>query len=132
MGATVPTSVRVLEERSMPTTHRAARAVLLLGVLASACAAEGELAPPPPPPAPPPGPPAAVQPGPAAGGDAQRRAVSSFLAGFNAHDAKKLAEIYRPDAVVASPGPKGMEEVHGRDAIEKMHVSLFSAFPDIK
>jgi steroid delta-isomerase-like uncharacterized protein len=62
----------------------------------------------------------------------QKKAISAYLAAFNAHDAKKTAELYKADAVSAMPGPTGLEETRGREAIEKMHAAYYSAFPDIK
>lgn len=62
----------------------------------------------------------------------QKKSVATDLAGWNAHDAKKIAEIYADDAVMASPGPNGMEEVKGRGEIEKMFTGLNAAFPDMK
>jgi steroid delta-isomerase-like uncharacterized protein len=112
-------------------------------MVASGCAAEAELYPPPPPPPSPPAStgaspspevqgPTAVAPPKLAAAELHKRTLASYLAAFNAHDPKKLSEVYRVDGVVASPGPNHMTEVRGRDAIEKSHVGLFAAFPDMK
>lgn len=61
-----------------------------------------------------------------------RRTLDAYVAAFNAHDARKLADCYKPEAVVATTGPSGLAEHRGRDAIEKQHIGLFSSMPDIR
>src|SRR5262245_51771600 len=79
-----------------------------VGILAG-CGPEAEMAPPPPPPPPPPPAttPAAQSPAPAPVPEApkpsmaelQKKALTAYIAAFNAHDAKKIAELYKVDAV---------------------------------
>ena len=49
---------------------------------------------------------------------------------FNRHDAAALAQLYAIDAQVESPLAAGT--VRGRQALTKIHQSLFDAFPDIR
>jgi steroid delta-isomerase-like uncharacterized protein len=49
---------------------------------------------------------------------------------FNAHDPSALAALYAPDCVVESP--LAASTLQGRQALTKVHESLFTAFPDIK
>ncbi len=49
---------------------------------------------------------------------------------FNEHEAAALAEEYSEDAVVESPLAGGTAT--GRDAIERLYVTFFAAFTDLK
>ncbi len=62
----------------------------------------------------------------------QKKSITDSIAGWNAHDAKKLAADYADDAVMASPGAEGMKETKGKADIEKMFAHLLTAFPDMK
>src|SRR5437879_1525293 len=98
--------------------------VLLLAVLISACGGESEAvpppqAPPPPPPvvtAPPPAPAPAPAPEPPKPAliDLQKQAIPAAVAAFNAHDAKKLTDLYTPDATLTVAG---IGEFKGKEAI---------------
>lgn len=116
---------------------------LAVAVLFSACAGEEATTPPPVAPSPPvaeaPPPPAptttAEAPPPAPKptlAELQKTSITANVAAWNAHDAKKLADLYADDAVLASPGMNGMEETKGRADIEKMYASLAAGFPDMK
>ncbi|MBI2393523.1 MAG: ester cyclase [Deltaproteobacteria bacterium] len=109
-----------------------------------ACGGEEAAAPPPatPPPAPvasapapAPTPTAPAEPPPAPKpslAEMQKTAITNSVAAFNAHDAKKAAADYSDDAVMATPGMKGMEETKGKAEIEKFFAGLFTGFPDMK
>jgi steroid delta-isomerase-like uncharacterized protein len=116
------------------TTYGAA----LLAVVISACGGEGDAvpppqAPPPPPPmaAPPPPPAPAPAPEPAKPAllDMQKQLNQQALAALNAHDAKKLADVYASDATV---NVIGMGEYRGREAVQGEIQKVFDAFPDFK
>jgi steroid delta-isomerase-like uncharacterized protein len=62
----------------------------------------------------------------------QKKDVTTFLAAFNAHDAKAMASTYATDGVSASAGPGGWQEMKGREAIEKGNADLFAGYPDAK
>ncbi len=55
--------------------------------------------------------------------------VAANIAGFGAHDAKKIASLYVPRAVIASPGEHGMEQT-GRAEMTRDLAAMFDAFPD--
>jgi len=55
--------------------------------------------------------------------------LSASLAGFNAHDAKKHAELYTPDATLIA---YGVAEIKGREAIADHASQFLTAFPDAK
>ncbi|NUP13249.1 MAG: SnoaL-like domain-containing protein [Polyangiaceae bacterium] len=63
--------------------------------------------------------------------DAAKKYVAESSAAWAAKDAKKQTALYTPDAVVALPGPKGLEEAKATD-MEKGLASYFTAFPDLK
>ena len=58
--------------------------------------------------------------------------VRSLISAFNAHDARRIASLYTPDAVVAGVGSTGWIEASGRTVIETSYGQLFTAFPDVK
>lgn len=58
--------------------------------------------------------------------------MRSLVAAFNAHDARRIASLYTPDAVVAGVGNRGWTEDSGRALIEASYGKLFTAFPDVK
>ena len=64
--------------------------------------------------------------------DLQKKAGMAFDAAFNGHDAKGIAAVYAPDAVMSHLTPKGWEDVKGRDEIEKHTAAMFTAYPDVK
>src|SRR5262245_43674273 len=118
-----------------------------LTLAATGCGPEAEFTPPPPVPTSPAAPPthagatptapaAAPAPAPAAPQPAlvelQKHAISAQVAAMNAHDAKKMAEIYRPDAVAVEPSPYGFAEQNARQSAEQMASALFTQFPDFK
>jgi len=117
------------------TTYGAA----LLALVISACGGEGDAvpppqAPPPPPPmaAPPPPPPAAApapEPAKPAMLDMQKQGNQQALAALNAHDAKKLADVYASDAAL---NVIGMGEYRGREAIQGEIQKVFDGFTDFK
>ena len=49
---------------------------------------------------------------------------------INNHDATMMAKLYTEDAILVMSGEP--EPIRGRKAIEKNHVALFRAFPDMK
>jgi len=49
---------------------------------------------------------------------------------INNHDAAMMAKLYTEDAILVMSGEP--EPIRGRKAIEKNHVALFRAFPDMK
>ena len=52
------------------------------------------------------------------------------LEAFNEHEAAALAEDYSDDAVVESPLAGGTAT--GREAVERLYVTFFAAFTDLK
>lgn len=64
--------------------------------------------------------------------DVQRKTIGAIEEALNAHDGKKLAELYAPDAMTGGPTPDGWREVKAREAMEKSHSELFAGFPDFK
>lgn len=120
-----------------------AKDVLGLGVLALVTSACGgtEVAKPPPgmaldPPPPPKAetaspPPQVAKPKPPLV-EVQKKTVLALEDALNKHDAKKLAELYAPDAMTGGPTPDGWKEVKARDTMEKSHAELFAGFPDFK
>lgn len=58
--------------------------------------------------------------------------VRSLISAFNAHDARRVASLYTPDAVVAGIGSTGWTEASGRTVIETSYGQLFTAFPDVR
>lgn len=54
--------------------------------------------------------------------------VRQMFAAFNAHDAKAMARLYTPDAVLASPD--FCADRTGAD-VERTYRALFEAFPDV-
>ena len=64
--------------------------------------------------------------------DLERQTIMAFYAAFSGHDTKKLASLYAADAVSAAPGPGGMKEVTGPDAIVSEFSAAFNAMPDLK
>lgn len=62
----------------------------------------------------------------------QRRAIEGLDLAIAAHDAKKLASLYAPAGVSETLGPQGFRALTGREAIERAHTNLFTAFPDLK
>jgi ketosteroid isomerase-like protein len=131
--------------RTHAPVRRAARtrarlaAVACLAALVGACG--GEAPPPQPPPAPPPvvatasAAPAPVDtppPPPAKPSLTQLipQTTKGITEAFNAHDAKKVASFYAPDAVIAS---YGAPDAHGPDDIAKaMDLFVFATFADAK
>ncbi len=113
--------------------------VLLLAVLISACGGESEAVPPPQAPPPPPpvvaAPPPAPAPAPAPEApkpaliDLQKQAVAAAMAAFNAHDTKKLTDLYTPDATLTVTG---MGEFKGKEAIASEIQKVWDAYPDFK
>jgi steroid delta-isomerase-like uncharacterized protein len=114
---------------------------LLFAVLISACGGEGDVvpppqAPPPPPPAAPAPPPVATTPPPAPEPpkppliDLQKQGEAAAVAALNAHDAKKMAELYATDTTVTVVGMG--EPLKGREAVQADFQKLFDGFPDSK
>lgn len=62
----------------------------------------------------------------------KREAVKSLIAAFNAHDARKIASLYTPDARTAGASPAGWTEESGRAGVEDMNGQMFTAFPDLR
>jgi steroid delta-isomerase-like uncharacterized protein len=83
------------------------------------------MAAPPPPPTPAPAP----EPAKPALLDMQKQGNQQALAALNAHDAKKLAEVYASDATL---NVIGMGEYRGREAIQGEIQKAFDGFPDFK
>ena len=120
-----------------------ALSAVAVAILFSACGGEEATTPPPvaptatvaatPPPAPTPSATVEAPPAPKPTlAEMQKKSVANDIAAWAAHDTKKLADAYADDAVMASPGMNGMEEVKGKAAIEKMFVQLNAGFPDMK
>lgn len=63
--------------------------------------------------------------------DAVKKHNDEHMAAWAAHDAKKLMALHPPGAVIAMPGPKGLEEMTAA-AAEKQMAEFFKAFPDAK
>lgn len=59
-----------------------------------------------------------------------KKVANGVLKAMNSHDATKMAELYTEDAIYIVSGEP--EPIRGRKAIEKNHVTLFRAFPDMK
>jgi ketosteroid isomerase-like protein len=118
-----------------PATTAGAFAALV--ALAAACG--GEAPPPAPPPPPPvasasaPPPPADTTPPPPPKPSLMQlipMTMKGIADAFNAHDAKKVASFYTPDAVIAS---YGAPDAHGTDEIAKsMDMFVFATFGDAK
>jgi steroid delta-isomerase-like uncharacterized protein len=64
--------------------------------------------------------------------EVQKKTVAALEDALNKHDAKKLADLYAPEAMTGGPTPDGWKEVKARDAMEKSHAELFAGFPDFK
>jgi len=62
----------------------------------------------------------------------EKKTITAFYAAFTEHDTKKLAALYAPDAVSASPEPGGIKEVKGPEAIAAQFNAPFTAMPDLK
>ncbi len=62
----------------------------------------------------------------------QKQSVHAFTEAIEAHDAKRLAAGYAPDAVIVEHGLSGRKETSGRDEIERLYARLFTPFPDAK
>ena len=54
------------------------------------------------------------------------------MAAFNAHDAKAIAALYDPGAVVVGPTPGGFTPEIGREPLVVGHEALFASQPDVK
>jgi predicted ester cyclase len=115
---------------------------LLISLLLAACSKE-VVGPPPAPTAPPPPvastAPTEVAPSPFAPAPAkptlaelERTALCAWFDAFNAHDTKKLGDLYVWDAAFMSLGPGGWAELQGSYAIASSYASTFTAMPDIK
>ncbi|HEY8080003.1 MAG TPA: ester cyclase [Labilithrix sp.] len=108
---------------------------LIAAALAVVVACGGEepkpVAPPPPPTdtAPPPPPPPPPEPPKPSLADMEKADLGAALDGLNGHDAKKFASVYADDGVIAAIG---LQEVRGKDAIEKNMQEWFDTFKDIK
>jgi steroid delta-isomerase-like uncharacterized protein len=120
-----------------------ALSVVAVSLLFVACGGEESTSPPPaaptatvattPPPAPTPTTTAEAPPPPKPTlAELQKKSIAADIAAWGARDPKKLADQYSDDAVMASPGMNGMEEVKGKGEIEKMFTGLVTAFPDMK
>lgn len=59
-----------------------------------------------------------------------RKTVESYVAAYNAGDAKKLAEMWSPEAIYINP--ESGEEAVGREAIEEQFAAIFAANKDVK
>jgi steroid delta-isomerase-like uncharacterized protein len=59
----------------------------------------------------------------------QKQGAQTVMAAMNAHDAKKFAESFTPDAVSVTPGGP---ELKGREAIQADVQKFFDGFPDVK
>jgi steroid delta-isomerase-like uncharacterized protein len=64
--------------------------------------------------------------------DLQKRTVGEWFSAFNAHDAKRLATLYQPDAPMGRPAVGGWAEVKASDEAEKSFAMIFESFPDLK
>jgi steroid delta-isomerase-like uncharacterized protein len=62
----------------------------------------------------------------------QHDALRTMTDAFNAHDARRIATLYAPDARVAGPGPAGWVEQTGTASVEEGYRRLFAAFPDAR
>jgi steroid delta-isomerase-like uncharacterized protein len=118
---------------------RAKNLVFLAGLCLAACGGStvasvppGGALDPPPPPKPEAPAPAAAKPAPKPLAEVQKKTIAAVEDALNTHNAKKLAEIYAPDAVTGGPTPEGWKEVKAREAMEKSHTELFAGFPDFK
>jgi ketosteroid isomerase-like protein len=63
---------------------------------------------------------------------AHRKALGALVAAFNAHDAKAIAALYDPGAVVVGPSPGGFTPEIGREPLVVGHEALFASQPDVK
>ena len=61
--------------------------------------------------------------------DAVPRFLKANRAAFHAHDAKRIAELYARDAVIASPSARGLEETDPSSMRRDLE-ALYLAFPD--